>query len=154
MDHSRDQRIDRFAHSSPGSSQAPIVQGGFDRDSNRPCLKNRKLQLSRQLSFKPVGMGSTRFPKVIDPYRRIDNNHEADLIRPSRIAPRSPSHSILPRKRRMPSCPFNIAEDYDSGVDTNARLVAHLIEGEYFVQIRHWNRASGMGNYTVKVRKL
>ena len=47
-----------------------------------------------------------------------------------------------------------IAEGDDSGVDTNARLVAHLIEGEYFVQIRHWNRASGMGNYTVKVRKL
>jgi hypothetical protein len=47
-----------------------------------------------------------------------------------------------------------IAEDDDSGVDTNARLVTALIEGEYFVQIRHWNRDSGMGSYTVKVRKM
>jgi hypothetical protein len=43
----RDQRIDRLAHRSPGSSQAPIVQSGFDRDSNRPCLKNSKLQQFR-----------------------------------------------------------------------------------------------------------
>ena len=47
-----------------------------------------------------------------------------------------------------------IAEDDDSGIDTNARIVADLVEGSYFVQIRHWNRASGMGNYTVKVRKI
>ena len=47
-----------------------------------------------------------------------------------------------------------ITEDDDSGIDTNARIVADLVEGSYFVQIRHWNRASGMGNYTVKVRKI
>jgi Astacin (Peptidase family M12A) len=47
-----------------------------------------------------------------------------------------------------------IAEDDDSGIDTNARLVTHLIEGDYFVQIRHWNRDAGMGNYTIKVRKI
>jgi hypothetical protein len=46
-----------------------------------------------------------------------------------------------------------IAEDDDSGVDVNARIVADLIPGEYFVQIRHYNRESGKGDYTIKVRK-
>jgi hypothetical protein len=38
-----------------------------------------------------------------------------------------------------------IAEDDDSGVDYNARIAAELIKGRYFVQVRHYNRASGMG---------
>jgi hypothetical protein len=46
-----------------------------------------------------------------------------------------------------------IDEDDDSGVDTNARLSADLIAGRYWVQVRHYNRKSGMGNYTIKVRK-
>jgi len=46
-----------------------------------------------------------------------------------------------------------IAEDDDSGVETNARIAADLIAGDYYVQVRHYNRASGMGNYSVKVRK-
>jgi hypothetical protein len=46
-----------------------------------------------------------------------------------------------------------IAEDDDSGVDTNALIAADLVAGEYFVQIRHYNRQSGMGNYTIKVRR-
>jgi hypothetical protein len=46
-----------------------------------------------------------------------------------------------------------IAEDDDSGVDTNARIVASLVKGEYFVQVRHYNRTSGLGNYSVKVAK-
>jgi hypothetical protein len=27
------------------------------------------------------------------------------------------------------------------------------VEGDYYVQVRHWNRASGTGDYTVAVRK-
>ncbi len=46
-----------------------------------------------------------------------------------------------------------IAEDDDSGVDTNALIRADLIPGRYYVQVRHYNRASGVGNYTVKVRR-
>lgn len=46
-----------------------------------------------------------------------------------------------------------IAEDDDSGVDYNARIAADLIEGRYFAQVRHYNRASGMGNYTVRVSR-
>jgi hypothetical protein len=46
-----------------------------------------------------------------------------------------------------------IAEDDDSGIDTNARIAANLIAGEYFVQVRHYNRASGMGKYSIKVIK-
>jgi hypothetical protein len=46
-----------------------------------------------------------------------------------------------------------IAEDDDSGYDTNARIATSLIAGEYFVQVRHYNRASGMGNYSIRVSK-
>jgi hypothetical protein len=47
-----------------------------------------------------------------------------------------------------------MAEDDDSGVDLNARITANLIAGEYFVQVRHYNTARGMGSYSIKVRKL
>ena len=47
-----------------------------------------------------------------------------------------------------------IAEDDDSGVDTNAQIVRDLSVGSYFVQVRHYNRVSGMGNYSIKVRRL
>lgn len=44
-----------------------------------------------------------------------------------------------------------IAEDDDSGLDSNSRIARSLVPGRYFVQIRHFNRKSGMGNYTIKV---
>jgi hypothetical protein len=47
-----------------------------------------------------------------------------------------------------------IAEDDDSGYGYNARIVANLVPGTYYAQVRHYNKASGMGNYTIKVRKL
>jgi len=47
-----------------------------------------------------------------------------------------------------------IAEDDDSGLRSNARIVADLLPGAYWAQVRHYNRASGMGNYTIKVRRL
>ncbi|MGK2915341.1 MAG: M12 family metallopeptidase [Porticoccaceae bacterium] len=47
-----------------------------------------------------------------------------------------------------------IAEDDDSGSGTNARILTDLIAGTYYLQIRHYNRASGVGNYSIKVRKL
>ena len=46
-----------------------------------------------------------------------------------------------------------IAEDDDSGVEYNARISADLIQGRYFVQVRHFNRSTGMGNYTVRVSR-
>ena len=46
-----------------------------------------------------------------------------------------------------------IAEDDDSGVGTNALIRASLIPGTYFVQVRHYNRASGVGKYSVKVQR-
>jgi hypothetical protein len=46
-----------------------------------------------------------------------------------------------------------IAEDDDSGIDTNARIVADLIPGRYYVQIRHYYKATGTGNYTIRVRR-
>lgn len=45
-----------------------------------------------------------------------------------------------------------IAEDDDSGTGTNARLAENLLAGEYYVQVRHYNRTSGKGNYSIRVR--
>ncbi|OPY76312.1 MAG: Astacin (Peptidase family M12A) [Syntrophorhabdus sp. PtaU1.Bin050] len=47
-----------------------------------------------------------------------------------------------------------IAEDDDSGTAYNARIAADLIAGQYFVQVRHYNRESGTGTYTIRVRKM
>lgn len=46
-----------------------------------------------------------------------------------------------------------IAEDDDSGSGTNAMVRAPLVKGRYWVQVRHYNRASGMGDYTIRVRR-
>lgn len=47
-----------------------------------------------------------------------------------------------------------IAEDDDSGVNANARIMASLLAGSYYVQVRHYNLESGVGDYTIKVRKV
>ncbi|AOY57060.1 MULTISPECIES: pre-peptidase C-terminal domain-containing protein [Desulfococcus] len=46
-----------------------------------------------------------------------------------------------------------IAEDDDSGKGYNPRIGADLIPGRYLVQIRHYNRTGGTGDYTIKVYK-
>jgi hypothetical protein len=46
-----------------------------------------------------------------------------------------------------------IAEDDDSGPGLNSRIVRELIAGDYFVQIRHFNRTGGTGSYDVRVTK-
>lgn len=46
-----------------------------------------------------------------------------------------------------------VAEDDDGGVGTNARIIADLVPGQYFVQVRHFNKASGTGQYKVSVKK-
>jgi hypothetical protein len=44
-----------------------------------------------------------------------------------------------------------IAEDDDSGVGTNARISVELIPGSYYVQVRHYSRTGGTGDYSIKV---
>ncbi len=44
-----------------------------------------------------------------------------------------------------------IAQDDDSGVDRNPRIVSQLTPGEYAVQIRHYNTTAGTGTYSIKV---
>jgi hypothetical protein len=46
-----------------------------------------------------------------------------------------------------------IMEDDDGGTDTNARIVADLVKGDYFIQVRHYNRTAGTGKYSIKVKK-
>lgn len=46
-----------------------------------------------------------------------------------------------------------IAEDDDSGSGYNPKITADLAPGEYYVQVRHYNRLSGQGSYGVSVFK-
>lgn len=46
-----------------------------------------------------------------------------------------------------------IDEDDDGGAGRNSRIVADLIPGRYFVQIRHYNKARGTGSYSVVVAR-
>lgn len=46
-----------------------------------------------------------------------------------------------------------VAEDDDGGAGLNSRIVADLIPGAYLVQIRHYNKTSGTGSYTVQVTR-
>jgi len=46
-----------------------------------------------------------------------------------------------------------IAEDDDGGAGRNSKVVADLLPGEYFVQIRHYNSTSGTGHYNISVSR-
>ena len=46
-----------------------------------------------------------------------------------------------------------IAEDDDGGVGRNSKIVADLVPGEYFVQVRHYNSNAGVGDYTILVSR-
>lgn len=46
-----------------------------------------------------------------------------------------------------------LAEDDDGGVGLNARIAADLISGQYFAQIRHFNKARGTGSYSIRVNR-
>jgi hypothetical protein len=68
------------------------------------------------------------------------------------IDTRGPSDVVM--KLFGPNQPTRlIAEDDDSGYATNARIAAELLPGDYWVQVRHYNRESGVGEYSVKVRR-
>ena len=47
-----------------------------------------------------------------------------------------------------------VAEDDDSGYAYNARIGADLLPGTYWVQVRHYNREAGVGDYTISVRRM
>jgi hypothetical protein len=46
-----------------------------------------------------------------------------------------------------------IAEDDDAGVGLNARIAADLIPGQYFAQVRHFNKTGGTGIYSIRVNR-
>lgn len=46
-----------------------------------------------------------------------------------------------------------IEEDDDSGLGLNPRISASLLAGDYFVQVRHYDRSSGTGMYSIAVKK-
>ena len=47
-----------------------------------------------------------------------------------------------------------IAEDDDSGTGNNARIIAGLVPGVYYAQVRHYNSAHGQGDYTIRARRV
>ena len=46
-----------------------------------------------------------------------------------------------------------LANDNDSGMRSNAKIVIDLLSGKYFVQIRHFNSRNGTGKYGINVQK-
>ncbi len=46
-----------------------------------------------------------------------------------------------------------LATDDDSGAGLNARIVAKLVPGRYYVQVRHYNTAQGTGDYGIRIRR-
>ena len=46
-----------------------------------------------------------------------------------------------------------ITEDDDGGIGLNARIAAQLIPGQYFAQVRHYNKARGTGSYSIRVNQ-
>ena len=53
-----------------------------------------------------------------------------------------------------PDSPTNLLEeDDDSGYGLNPKISARLMAGEYFVQVRHYDRSAGTGKYTVTVKQ-
>jgi hypothetical protein len=46
-----------------------------------------------------------------------------------------------------------IAEDDDDGVGRNSRIQMNLSPGQYFVQVRHFNRSNGTGDYAIRVTR-
>jgi hypothetical protein len=45
-----------------------------------------------------------------------------------------------------------VAEDDDSGIGANARILTDLGPGQYWAQVRHYHRARGTGAYRIRVR--
>lgn len=45
-----------------------------------------------------------------------------------------------------------LEEDDDSGFGLNPRIAARLLRGDYFVQVRHFDR-SGTGQYGITVKR-
>jgi hypothetical protein len=99
----------------------------------------------------------------VNPARRtsasIGQAGEEDLFRftvitagSHRIDTRGPTDVVM--KLFGPDSPTAlIAEDDDSGYGSNAKIVASLIAGTYHVQVRHYNKTRGVGNYSVKVTR-
>jgi hypothetical protein len=46
-----------------------------------------------------------------------------------------------------------IAEDDDSGAGLNPRIATGVTPGRYWVQLRHYSPAAGVGDYTIRVRR-
>ena len=53
-----------------------------------------------------------------------------------------------------PNSPTSLLEeDDDSGYGLNPRISASLLAGDYFLQVRHYDRSTGTGKYTVGVKR-
>lgn len=74
------------------------------------------------------------------------------VARPGRHTIETDGHTDVVMKLFGPDSPTAlIAEDDDGGVGRNSKIVADLLPGDYYVQVRHYNAASGTGSYNIRV---
>jgi hypothetical protein len=109
----------------------PTIEGATE-------LKVNAKQRTKASMGKVVGEDRFRFTAVTDGRYAIDTLGPTDVVM-KLFGPNNPTAII--------------AEDDGSRIDTNARIAANLIAGDFFVQVRHYNRESGMGKYSIKVQK-
>jgi hypothetical protein len=99
---------------------------------------------------------SVNGPSVSD---EIGQRGEEDLFvfkveQPGRHVIETSGNTDLVMKLYGPNSQTNLlAEDDDGGEGLNPRISRSLVGGEYLVQLRHYNRASGTGAYKIGVSR-
>lgn len=119
-----------------GAKMYPKTQPGVTGDV--PCLTVNAARRTQASIGKPGEEDLFRFQVATAGRHIMDTKGPTDVVM-KLFGPNSTTNVI--------------AEDDDSGTAYNARIVTDLIPGEYFVQVRHWNRAKGTGRYSIAVKK-
>lgn len=83
-----------------------------------------------------------------------EDRFRIQVVNPGRYTVKTEGETDLVMKLFGPDSQTQlIAEDDDSGAGYNPMITADLAPGEYYVQVRHYNRLSGQGSYGVTVLK-
>ncbi|MCC7438833.1 MAG: peptidase [Armatimonadetes bacterium] len=143
---------------------ASWTQGGMATHANEVLSELDKSFIASSQAYPKTDVGGAPAPVVLKTdgtpkSASIGKTGEEDLFsfkvtKAGRYVVETGGTTDLVMKLYGPNNPTAlIAEDDDSGVALNARIIATLLPGTYLVQIRHYNLNNGTGNYTVRVRK-
>lgn len=126
------------------------------------ALSDRDKAFMARMYPKPQAPTAPTLPELIPGApplpARIGVPGEEDLYRvivtrPRRLVIETGGETDVMMRLFGPNSRTNVlAEDDDGGVGLNAKIVARLIPGEYLVQVRHYNRRNGVGDYTIVAR--